>query len=503
MKKKSRNNPKITIVSPEFYKTVVPHKEFADKTFGFTDKPNNRIYVKRAKNDEETINRLIHEMQELYASKSPHQVDGIRYGFFSDIGDWFQENVSDPVKEVLDPILPESVKDNPLATIGSLLAAPFTGGTSLLGLIPFGVESTAGQFGLDIPHNLTGLASGLMTGASLGGAFGSGWNAPSSIGGTGASAGGYASELFPNTGFTPMSNASWSLPSSSSLGNSLGMTAENLTKLGKDKNAWNIMDLFKGSTDMSPLSQKISNIPGIGEVYNAGWNIGEGLGNIGQNLGFDLNLGKPLGGMTNIGTNTGGGGAVNTLQNLFTGGSNQGGGSSWLTQLLPSLMGLMQLQGTSKPTQPNYPAMPEQYNTATNTYADLLNQINTQDYFKPIQDYLDMQRGNQQTQLRSQAAAQGNLDSTGFMNQLADMNKYYDVTGANALSQLQQWGIGQESNIASQLANLGSQVGAYNQGPYNQELQKYNYLQTQRDDLKKALMDELSKLLTPQNSILY
>ena len=104
MKKRMRNKPKITIVSPEFYKTVVPHKEFADKTFGFTDKPNNRIYVKRAKNDEETINRLIHEMQELYVSKSPHQVDGIRYGWFTDImeevGDWTEGT-----------FLPEGVKD--------------------------------------------------------------------------------------------------------------------------------------------------------------------------------------------------------------------------------------------------------------------------------------------------------------------------------------------------------------------------------------------------------
>ncbi len=88
-------------------------------------------------------------------------------GFFSDIGDWFQDEIIDPVKETIDPILPESVKANPLAAIASIAGAPFTGGASLSGLLPFAAESGLEQLGVEIPDIIPGIVSGILSGKAI------------------------------------------------------------------------------------------------------------------------------------------------------------------------------------------------------------------------------------------------------------------------------------------------------------------------------------------------
>jgi len=75
-------------------------------------------------------------------------------GFFSDI--------VESVKDFIDPILPESVKDNPIQSILSIGAAPFTGGASLMALTPQLAESGLGQLGVDIPSWITPMLSSLM-----------------------------------------------------------------------------------------------------------------------------------------------------------------------------------------------------------------------------------------------------------------------------------------------------------------------------------------------------
>ena len=62
-------------------------------------------------------------------------------GVFDKVGDWFQDEVIDPVREGADALLPEAVKDDPWQAAISVAAAPFTGGMSLWGLAPYAAES--------------------------------------------------------------------------------------------------------------------------------------------------------------------------------------------------------------------------------------------------------------------------------------------------------------------------------------------------------------------------
>jgi len=126
---KKHNEYKIGIVSKKEYKDLVPHKEYADKTFGFANPKERTAIIVDTGNKKLNQQHMEHELEELIISVSPHEVDGIRYGFFKKIGNWFQDKVIDPVKDVaqkfdeavlepiyepikkvIDPLLPESVK---------------------------------------------------------------------------------------------------------------------------------------------------------------------------------------------------------------------------------------------------------------------------------------------------------------------------------------------------------------------------------------------------------
>jgi hypothetical protein len=118
-------------------------------------------------------------------------------GFFSKIGEFFQEEVIDPFRETIDPILPEAVKESPAQSIGALIAAPFTGGASLAALAPQAISSGLGQVGVDVPTNITNLLSSLLLGGTaLGpeGVFGGTTTLP------GFGAGGAGTNLFQNLG---------------------------------------------------------------------------------------------------------------------------------------------------------------------------------------------------------------------------------------------------------------------------------------------------------------
>jgi len=190
----------------------LPYK-YARKAKGMAIPREKVAYIRMGPDQGENRAALEHEMQELSAKESAHEIDGVRYGFFSDIGDWFQDSVIDPVKDFIDPVLPESVKASPIQSIASLGLAPFTGGASLAGLIPQTVQSTLGQFGVDIPQNLTNMASSMLLAPGVSSAAGnlfsgvgnlfSGGAVPGAVSQTAASMGYPGATSFANMGGIP------------------------------------------------------------------------------------------------------------------------------------------------------------------------------------------------------------------------------------------------------------------------------------------------------------
>jgi len=142
---------------------------------------------------------------------------------------------------------------------------------------------------------------------------------------------------------------------------------------------------------------------------------------------------------------------------------------------------------------PQYNYSPE-LSTASQTYQDLLNQINPQELFSPIQDYLDLQKSEAIRNLRTQAAQQGYLDSTTYANQLSDLDKYFGTQGGLALSDLTKWGIGQGTDIASLLSQLG--LGTTNI-QYQAGLDRYNTDSALRQALLESLISGVSDIFTP------
>jgi len=174
---------KITVLKKDDYKKIVPHF-WAIESGGFANQRTKKAYIRDTGNKKLNNQIIEHEMEELLVSNSPHEYDGIRYGFFSDLWEDVKDVVSDvwdPVQEhVIDPlkgVIGEKGVGAGLGTIASLGLAPFTGGASLAlmpymaaggGMIGGAMEEEGNLLQNILTGGLTGYGMGTM-GAELGG----------------------------------------------------------------------------------------------------------------------------------------------------------------------------------------------------------------------------------------------------------------------------------------------------------------------------------------------
>jgi len=451
---------KIRIVSPDVYKEVVPHKKYADDTFGFTRKNRGEIYVKQASSEKETMDRLSHEMEEVWASKSPHSVDGVRYGFFSDVGDWFKKT-----------FIPESKTGigAGLGTLAGMALAPFTGGTSLAFLNPATLGTLGGgiggyQEGGDLGSTLLGGLQGFGAGSL----------------GTGLSAMmGPATGLSGNLGEFATGALSPTKDVLSLLG--LGGTAGaggGLTLPGFGEGG-----MFAGGAGGATGGLDAFGVPSVGgTMSNAPMTAMSDI----------LGGGAVPGGNLMASAGTSGGGLLSKLLGL--GKKVLGGGEeNMLAKLLPTLLMGGAYLGQQAPERPAFQPAPE-VGMASQTYQDLLGQIQSQDFMSPIQDYLDLQQEQDIRDLRTQAASQGWLDSSMFAERQADIGRQYGVAGGLNMADLEKWGIGQQGDIAGQLGNIGQYLTGT---PYQAEMGVYGQEEASRQALLQNIFSQLGNVLNP------
>lgn len=212
-------------------------------------------------------------------------------GWISDVWEDIKDEVLDPIEEtvtsVVDPLLPESVKEDPWQAAISIGAAPFTGGTSLWGLVPYGAES-AGW----LPEGMgADLSTALLTIGALSGA--GGWTLP------GFGEGGM---FGPTAGGGDLSKLSmeellsWT-PEAAGGGGGIG----GLPDLFSGGDIWSLA----AGGDVSGLGNILSFLPGFGEGFG-GDIVGGGISNLfgggqaGQVGG--LNLANLFGGQAQAGS---------------------------------------------------------------------------------------------------------------------------------------------------------------------------------------------------------
>ena len=60
-------------------------KEDLENSLGFADREAGEIYVRKTGIKDVDNNTILHEAQELFSETSPHEKDGIRFGWFKKI----------------------------------------------------------------------------------------------------------------------------------------------------------------------------------------------------------------------------------------------------------------------------------------------------------------------------------------------------------------------------------------------------------------------------------
>ena len=446
---------KIRVVSRKDYKDIVPHKDLVDKTFGFANPKDNTAVIIDSGNEKLNQQHIEHELEELLSSTSPHEVDGIRYGFFSKIGDWF--------KKTFIPESPTGIGAG-LGTLAGMALAPFTGGTSLAFLNPATLGTLGGgiggyQEGGDLKSTLLGGLQGFGAG-SLG------------------------------TGLSAMAG-----PATGLSGN-LGEFATGVLSPTKDVLGW----LGLGGTAGAGGGLTL---PGFGEggmfAGGATGGAGGGLNAFGiPSVGGTLSnapmtaMADILGGGAIPGGNlmAGGGASSGGLLSSLLGG---GGSTNWLAKLLPTLLMGGAYLGQEAPEMPAFQPAPE-VGMASQTYQDLLGQIQSQDFMAPIQDYLDLQQEQDMRDLRTQAASQGWLDSSMFAERQADIGRQYGVAGGLSMADLAKWGIGESGDIAGQLGNIGQYLTG---APYQAEMGRYTTEEASRQALLQSIFSQLGNVFNP------
>jgi len=245
-------------------------------------------------------------------------------GFFSDIWEDIKDVVKDPVQdlvekgydEIIDPLLPESVKENPWQAGLSIAAAPFSGGQSLWALAPYAAES-----GGILPEGMgANLATAILTmnalstlGLTLPGFGEGGMFAPA------AESGSYMSDYWNAT------NPQYNLLGSSGI-QSLPLTGAIEPFTGSLLGSTALNGLTSGGSSMSSLGDALSFLPGFGEGFG-----GDILGSTLSSLGS---------GVSNL-LGMGGGGNQNIISSLLGGNSGNG---NLLSQLLSMWGGYSQAE---------------------------------------------------------------------------------------------------------------------------------------------------------------
>lgn len=485
----------VQIVDADTYRRIVPHAKHADDTFGFARKNKGKIVVKRASTDRETMDRLSHEMHEIAASSSAHSLDGVRYGFFSGISDWFQEKVFNPIKDVLDPIRPEQGAKWPMFLGGGLGGGMFTKGKTIPNVKEFVRDITPREVKKALPDILTavGYYFGGPVGAGVGRAGGKVLSQElqdETVGGRQtleAGLKGYGYGGLANIGVGAVQGGTAADPGFWSKASGIGKGAlkgagldisHNLTLPGFGEGG-----MFAGSTGGAGGAGGAG-----GTSYLQGGNLLYGgadpaLSSIGAGL--------PGGNLLTTAGSSGGGGILSNLLSSFTGGA--GGDTNWLMKLLPTLLMGGAYLGQEAPEMPAFQPAPE-VGMASQTYQDLLNQIQSQDFMTPIQDYLNLQQEQSMRNLRTQAGQQGWLDSSMFAEREADIGRQYGVAGGLSMADLAKWGIGQSGNIAEQLGNIGQYLTG---APYEAEMGRYNTEEASRQALLQSIFSQLGNVFNP------
>ena len=125
-------------------------KEDLENSLGFADREAGEIYVRKTGIKDVDNNTILHEAQELFSETSPHEKDGIRFGWFKKIFGFS----SQPIMNVAAPILASMIP-----AIGPVLSGLLAAGTSAATQ-----KLNTGKIS-PLQVGLSGLGGGLLKGA--------------------------------------------------------------------------------------------------------------------------------------------------------------------------------------------------------------------------------------------------------------------------------------------------------------------------------------------------